>query len=257
MDLSALPKHQKAAAMARILHEEVLRGRYGTAGQLPTEPELMDRFSVARETVRRALQVLKDAGVVATVQGSGTFVRERPRRTTLQRVLRPNGGHRDRNAYGAEPWIPLGPGSWSRGTVPLELGESLHLEGDVAVWTSVQGDAETGMPLQLVRTYVPLHVVKRMPSIEKDPTGGATVLERLAAVGPALSSELEDGARMPDPAEAARLGTPIGVPLLQTLRITRQAGTVVEATEYVVSSERFRITYVPECNADAVTAEQS
>ncbi|MFF1678820.1 GntR family transcriptional regulator [Streptomyces sp. NPDC058256] len=246
MDLSSLPQHQKVATVAHVLREEiVLKGQYGTAGQLPTEPELMDRFGVARETVRRALQLLKDTGVVASVQGRGTFVRERPRRATLQRELRPQGGHVDRTDHGAEPWIPLHRGArWKRGTVPLALTECLCLDGKVAIWTSLLGDAKTGTPLQLARTYVPLHVVEKLPSIEEDSTGGAAVLKRLAATGPALSWQLEVGARMPEPAEASQLNTPIGIPLIQTLRITRQAGRVVEATESVVSSERFRIAYL-------------
>jgi GntR family transcriptional regulator len=254
VDLSTLPQHQKVATVARVLQAEILEGRYGADGQLPTEPELMKRFGVARETVRRALQFLKESGVVMSVQGSGTFVRRRPRRSTLHRELRPQGGPEDWIDHGSESWVPLDPpAAWRRGEVPLELTESIGLEGEVAVWTCVLGiDAEPRVPLQLVRTYVPVDIVDRLPGLESAASGGAAVLERLAQAGADLSWTLADGARMPELGEAAALDSPIGIPLIQTLRITRQDGAVVEATEYVVSSERFCLTYRPDQDADGL-----
>ncbi|MFJ5817259.1 GntR family transcriptional regulator [Streptomyces sp. NPDC093108] len=247
MDPSALPQHQKAATVARALQAEILQGQYGADGQLPTEPELVERFGVARETVRRALQLLKDTGVVASVQGSGTFVRRRPLRTTLRRELPPQGGPADWTDHGSEAWVPLdSSATWSSGRVPIELAESVRLEGEVAVWSCVLGVEEPRVPLQLVRTYIPMHVAAKVAVFDGGAPGGAAVLEHLEATDPALSWSLAVGARMPEPGEAATLSTPIGIPFIQTLRITRQAGAVVEATEYVVSSERFRITHRPD-----------
>lgn len=255
MDHSALPQHQKVSTVARALQAEILRGRYGADGQLPTEPELGERFGVARETVRRALQLLKDTGVVASIQGRGTFVRRRPRRTTLQRELPPQGGPADWTDHGSEAWVALEPpAAWSRGQVPLMLTESISLENEAAVWSCVLGIEEPRVPLQLVRTYVPVDAAEKLSVFEAGAPGGAAVLERLTATGTALSWSLTDGARMPEPGEAAALDTPIGIPLIQTLRITRQGGAVVEVTEYVVSSERFRITHRPDQDADGPNA---
>ncbi|MCX4681572.1 GntR family transcriptional regulator [Streptomyces sp. NBC_01433] len=257
MDLSTLPQHQKAATVARILHAEILEGRYGADGQLPTEPELVKRFGVARETVRRALQLLKESGVVMSVQGSGTFVRRRPRRTTLHRELQPQGGPADWIDHGSESWVPLGPpASWSRGEVPVELADSIGLEGQVAIWTCALGiDAEPRVPLRLVRTYVPVDVVEGLPNLGSAASGGSAVLERLAQAGAELFWTLSDGARMPELSEATALDSPIGIPLIQTLRITRQGGTVIEATEYVVSSERFCLTYRPDQDANGLNLD--
>ncbi|MGW6145295.1 GntR family transcriptional regulator [Streptomyces sp. NPDC055140] len=252
MDLSTLPQHQKVAAMARVLKAEIIEGLYGTEDQLPTEPELMKRFGVARETVRRALQLLKESGVVMSVQGSGTFVRRRPRRTTLLREFLPQGGPADWIDHGSESWVPLDPpAGWSRGELPPELAESTGLKGEVAVWACVRGvGSDPRVPLQLVKTYVPLEVVDKLSGLETETSGGAAVLERLVRAGAMLSWTLVDGARMPEQGEAATLDTPIGIPLVQTLRVTRQDGAVVEATEYVMSSERFCLTSRPDQGAD-------
>lgn len=42
--------------------------------QVPTEAELVDRFSVSRSTVRKAIQQLVDEGVLTRRQGKGTFI---------------------------------------------------------------------------------------------------------------------------------------------------------------------------------------
>ena len=42
--------------------------------KIPTEPELMSLFSVGRSTIREAVRVLVEAGLLEVLQGSGTYV---------------------------------------------------------------------------------------------------------------------------------------------------------------------------------------
>ena len=63
---------KKYQAVAAILEDEVSGMRPHDV--LPTERELMRRFSVSRMTVRNALARLVAKGVVYNVQGSGTYV---------------------------------------------------------------------------------------------------------------------------------------------------------------------------------------
>jgi len=56
------------------LRDEILRGKYPVGGQLPTEGELSERFSVSRHTVREALRYLRSDGLVSSRQGAGTIV---------------------------------------------------------------------------------------------------------------------------------------------------------------------------------------
>jgi DNA-binding GntR family transcriptional regulator len=44
---------------------------------LPSEKDLMQLFGVARDTARRAVQLLRDEGLVVTVPQRGTYVAER------------------------------------------------------------------------------------------------------------------------------------------------------------------------------------
>jgi GntR family phosphonate transport system transcriptional regulator len=58
------------------LSADIEAGRLKAGDQLPTEPELAERFKVNRHTVRRAMAVLSERGVLEIEQGRGTFVRQ-------------------------------------------------------------------------------------------------------------------------------------------------------------------------------------
>ena len=55
--------------------DRIAAGVYRPGDQLPTESQLRDEFGVSPMTVRRAVNILLDRGLVTTTQGKGTFVR--------------------------------------------------------------------------------------------------------------------------------------------------------------------------------------
>jgi len=69
------PKYQRIADDLRM---GISSGEYPVGSQLPTKAELMDRYQVAVNTVERAIDELRKAGLVETLQGAGMFVREPP-----------------------------------------------------------------------------------------------------------------------------------------------------------------------------------
>ena len=68
-DLPVAPYRQLAA----LLREQITSGEL--AGRLPGERYLAQQYDVAVNTVRRALRLLREEGLVESVQGLGTFVR--------------------------------------------------------------------------------------------------------------------------------------------------------------------------------------
>ena len=56
--------------------DEITSGRLVAGDRLPSERQLMEDFSVARATVRTALDRLRSAGLVSAQQGKGYFVGE-------------------------------------------------------------------------------------------------------------------------------------------------------------------------------------
>ncbi|MFC9910444.1 GntR family transcriptional regulator [Streptomyces sp. NPDC127197] len=65
------PPYQHAADELR---REIKAGRYKPGEQLPSYRELQERFGVANMTARSALGVLRDEGLIYTIQGRGSFV---------------------------------------------------------------------------------------------------------------------------------------------------------------------------------------
>jgi GntR family transcriptional regulator len=64
--------------IAESVRQEILSRELPAHARLPSEPELVRRFGAARATVRRALALLQDEGIVYSRQAVGTFVAEPP-----------------------------------------------------------------------------------------------------------------------------------------------------------------------------------
>jgi GntR family transcriptional regulator len=73
-------------AIAEELRRRVESGEYGAGGLLPSESELSSVHGVSRVTVRKALDLLRDEGLIDARQGFGWFVVGSPVRQTLGRL---------------------------------------------------------------------------------------------------------------------------------------------------------------------------
>jgi DNA-binding LacI/PurR family transcriptional regulator len=70
--------------------EQIRRGTLRPGDRVPSEMELATQFEVSRITSKRALEVLREAGLVERIRGKGTFVVKRlPDLTGLTVPLRP------------------------------------------------------------------------------------------------------------------------------------------------------------------------
>ncbi len=63
------------AALADVLRQRIVRGEWQPGTALPAEQVLAHDHSVALGTIRRALQLLTEQGLIERVHGRGTFVR--------------------------------------------------------------------------------------------------------------------------------------------------------------------------------------
>lgn len=62
------------------IQEEIENGSLSRGDKLPSENDMMDRFGVSRQTVRRAMEELTENGIVEGRRGSGTYVTVNTRR---------------------------------------------------------------------------------------------------------------------------------------------------------------------------------
>lgn len=63
--------------LADLLRDELLKNGGQDGCRLPTEAELTRRFHMSRQTVRHALQLLAEEGLIQARQGSGTYATSR------------------------------------------------------------------------------------------------------------------------------------------------------------------------------------
>lgn len=68
---SFTPKYKKISDMLR---EKIIGGEYSYNSPFLTEHQIMNKYNVSRQTVRRALDILADEKLIYTIKGSGTYV---------------------------------------------------------------------------------------------------------------------------------------------------------------------------------------
>lgn len=73
-NLQPLKRRNLADEVAAQLRQLISSGTYAVGQKLPTEPELMQQFGVGRSTIREAVRLIVNTGLVRVQQGLGTFV---------------------------------------------------------------------------------------------------------------------------------------------------------------------------------------
>ena len=81
-DRSVRINHGSAVAVsvqvATDIEADIDAGKLAPDTRLPSEAELSQQYGVARVTVRRAIEQLRQRGKVVTVHGRGTYVAQNP-----------------------------------------------------------------------------------------------------------------------------------------------------------------------------------
>jgi DNA-binding GntR family transcriptional regulator len=73
--IAPVPPYRQIAA---ILRRRITAGKYPPDTRIPTESELVEEFEVARSTARRAVEVLREEGLIYTVPNRGSYVGRQP-----------------------------------------------------------------------------------------------------------------------------------------------------------------------------------
>jgi len=129
------------AQIADSLLDRIESGELSSGDRLPSERELSERLNVNRLTLRRALRVLEDQGLLIRRRGSGTYVAE------------------PKIEWQAGRLIPFTSGAERRGYIP---GAQIILFEQRPVETSVAAELE--LPVS-----APVYYVHRLRFVGKEP----------------------------------------------------------------------------------------
>jgi GntR family transcriptional regulator len=201
--------------IAAQLRERVALGDYGEGGSLESEAELGRRYAASRLTVRRALEILRDEGLLSSRKGSGWYVASSPVRHALgafptgAAALAAVGRTVRRNVL-----------DYAIVVAPASVASVFRArEGDRVVCTSRVNEDEHG-PFDLITTWLPLDVAAPISPAELEQLGSWIALQH-HGWGPTHATQtITAGAASDADARALRVRT--GSPLLL---LRRQAFT--------------------------------
>jgi GntR family transcriptional regulator len=238
----------KYQEIADRLRARIDGGALHPGERLPSEPELVRQFDASRNTVRLALALLTNQGLVVTRQGLGTFVAEeaRPFTALLARVPEQPPGHtgstmlpevsdEDAEPETSRQWVEKAPASPS-------VAEKLEIAaGEVVVVRRREGTIR-GIPWLMMASYYPLDIA------EGTPLEQAGAIERSIALMADHGYQQvgfvdEIGARMPNTREYAFFGFPTGSPVIVVNRTAYDRRRPIRLTRYIYRADRVRLSH--------------
>ncbi|MET7771824.1 GntR family transcriptional regulator [Nocardia sp. NPDC005366] len=202
----------QARRVADVLRHQIHAGAFGDA--LPGEQQLAAEYSASRNTVREALALLKDEGLIDRVPKVGTRVAKR------------------KYDHGLDALLGLQETLKGHGTVRNEVRAAMHITAPPAVARRLgiaPGERVVylerlrylaDLPLSLDLTYLAPDIGTEVLGHDLEATDIFVLLEQIS--GQSLgSADLALEATPADPHTASTLEIPDGAPLLMLERLTR------------------------------------
>ncbi|MGD9794109.1 MAG: GntR family transcriptional regulator [Acidimicrobiia bacterium] len=212
--------------IATVLRDRLAAGEFAAGKLLPSEAELSSEHQASRVTVRRALEVLRDEGLIESRQGLGWFAAVDPVRQSLGRLSTIESQMAEQGIRSERRVLEFG-----FVTAPARVARVLGCDQVLRVRRLNLADGE---PFARVTVFCPADLaadlsradVERSPFYEllPVPLGGA-----VQTIGAAAATS----------ADARLLGIPEGSPVLRCERVTSSAaGEAVLMSVHVFPSHR-------------------
>jgi GntR family transcriptional regulator len=216
--------------IADDIRAKIETGEYAPGQQLPTYDDLAAAYLCSLAVVRKAVDLLKQQGLLITVQGRGTYVRERARarRHGMDRYSRGrwSSGTAILIAEAAQQGREAAQLMRFLGTVPAPpaVAERLGIEAGTSVHVRRRTTLIDGRPNQLADSYYELTLAEAVPAIKDEDTGPGGGFARIEEAGYRLARIREEIAlRMPTSPESAALQLPAGTPVAELIRTAYDA----------------------------------
>ncbi|MGW4437955.1 GntR family transcriptional regulator [Streptomyces sp. NPDC004596] len=253
----------KYLELAEVLATAIRRGEYAPGDRFPTVNELAGLHSVAPNTASRAVQVLKEQGLLSGKAGGTTRVRVQPihqvransrYQTEKDLVLRPV---EERGTTGvAELDSGVAVSAVHENQVqldviqaPPDVAEILGLESGALVLRRTNTRRhKQGAGAGKSVSYMPHGLVSRNPELfdpQREPWPGGA-LHQLHTVGVEVD-RIEDRvtASAPTQAEMEEQDIPPGIPVLRVRKVSyATTGQAVEVTDIPLPADRVELRYI-------------
>lgn len=229
-DMSDSPEPRYVAIKQFVL-SGISSGELKAGDRLPSESELVEKFSVSRMTASRALRELQNSGIIIRLPGVGSFVAEPAPQSQIIQIRNIADEIRARgHEYSASVEQNLAERA-TRKTAPL-LGVAVGTQ----IFHSLIVHQEAGSPIQLEERFV---LAAAAPEYGKKDFTQLTPNEYLTKVAPLERVDHTVRAIMPDAQARELLQMREGEPALLNIRQTWSKSRVVSYAKLTHPGSRF------------------
>jgi GntR family transcriptional regulator len=223
--------------IADLLRAAITSGELAPGAQLPSEQELVDEHGVARGTVRQAITLLRNEGLVDVERGRGSFVRDLA--PEQERLVRQQWD----KEHPHEPTLKIETLELGKTSAPAEVVELLGVRAGADVLVRRWRYVASFTVLEMATSYVPWDVAKAAQLLQTET--GRQVYASLERSGHRVARFTEEvQARIPTEAEARTLKIEPAVPVMSVQRIGyTEDGRSVEVRQSLMSAKRYRLIY--------------
>ena len=212
--------------IAASLRERIAVGHFLAGRLLPSEAELSSEFAVSRVTVRRALEVLREEGIVSARQGFGWFVASDPVMQTLGRL---GTIEEQMSASGMTPTRNIIEFAFEKAS--RQISKTLDCDQVLRVKRINMADDQ---PFAVVTVWCPFELAKHLSRHDVETSSFYNLLK--VSLGGATQTIGADAATG---VEAKLLEIPVGSPVLHCDRITKDDdGRAVLVSHHVFPAHR-------------------
>jgi GntR family transcriptional regulator len=229
---------------------QIETGKLAPGDKLPTLDELAAEHMVSLAVVRKSIDLLKQQGLVVTMQGKGSFVRQRPsaRRHGIERYSKSRwrAGTPILTAEAEAQGHTAGQLMRELGETPAppRVAERFGIALGTPVWVRRRTTLVDDRPNQLADSFYELDVVADTLIMEEN-TGPGGGFARLEEAGYDLDEICEEfSVRMPTGPESVALHLPAGTPVVDLVRTTYdKTGRPVEVMLAVIAGDMVNMAY--------------
>lgn len=241
----------KYAVIADQLRSQIERGDLEAGQRLPSELELMETFEASRYTVRDAVRLLAQEGLVATSRGRGrgTIVRGRPMLTYYATRAEDPGVPVESDAFFSEAYLQgLEPSQTIEvmtAPLPAAIAKLLEVEpGSIAVRRLCVRSID-GEPNSLQDSWYPMAMAEAVPELLAEPNITQGTTRFLAERGYLQVAFLDQNtARMPRVEEKKLLKLGAGTAILEHRRTGYTADkNPVRVSVNIFAGDRATVAY--------------
>lgn len=241
-----MPKYRDLAA---VLRDQIERGELPPGEKLPFTDELVTQYGYSKHTVRAAVQLLVDEGLVIARRRYGTVVRDRRKvRIPLNRYQRSLDSQGQLGPFEAACKEQGLNGEMGKVTVERvrdpDVAAKLGLPSEDALVCRRRQAMIDKQTVQFQSAWYPLDVAETA-NLEREGKIEGGIYRALIAAGiPAVEADERVIARAPTSEEAAELGTGTGIPVITIERVSKDAaGRPLEFLRVVAAADRLELSY--------------